>query len=372
MSSNIGESRAPATRVDDVAEGYINSAAGLSGFLGMWLPKLEAEMRDVLHFGDPQSSDRDLPTHYGMMHYHMGWADEHFAPQKLPSGKRLRPMLCLLTCAEVGGNAENALPAAAAIEILHNFSLVHDDIEDGDSTRRHRPTMWKVWGVPQAINAGDAMYTLAYVAMSRLASRGLPAVTTLAALDIFMRSCIELTEGQHLDMRFEQESGVTVDEYMRMIGGKTASLVGCATTIGAKIGRATSQQQDALGRFGRAIGLAFQIQDDILGIWGDPSVTGKAAGNDILRRKKSLPLLYALHHDKVGEALQHLWSQQLTEEKLPQVMEILERAGTREFAEAKLLEQHEIGIAALREALGERAPRSGLWTLTQSLLNREK
>lgn len=341
------------------------SASRLNGFIGTWLPRLEAEMRHVLRDGTD-----DLIEHYGMMHYHMGWSDERFRSETLPAGKRLRPMLCLLSCHEVGGDPANALPAAASIEILHNFSLVHDDIEDGDVTRRHRPTVWKVWGVPQAINAGDSMYTLAYAAMQRLSQRGLPAKTVLAALEIFTQACLELTEGQHLDLSFEQRSGVTVDEYMRMISGKTAALIGCSTNLGGKIGRATSPQQEALRRFGIAIGLAFQIQDDILGIWGDPEVTGKAAGNDILRRKKSLPLLYALQHEIAGEALQALWSQELSEASLPEAMRLLKVAEARDFAQSRLTHYHNEGLSALHDALGTRAEQTALWALTASLLNR--
>ena len=294
------------------------AAGALSSFMGYWLPRLEEEMRVIL--GCPVQGqaapganaetaialgDEYVTNHYGMMHYHMGWADEAFQSQQLPTGKRLRPILCLLACAEVGGDPVNALPAAAALEILHNFSLVHDDIEDGDETRRHRPTVWKLWGVPQGINVGDGMFALAFAAMQRLPRRGVSAEITLKALDRFTQMCLDLTEGQHLDLGFETRDSVTVDEYVRMIQGKTAALVGASVGIGALIGNASQAQSGDLQRFGQSVGLAFQIQDDILGIWGNPTVTGKAAGNDILRRKKSLPLLYALNHPSVGQSLRH-------------------------------------------------------------------
>ncbi|MEZ4675199.1 MAG: polyprenyl synthetase family protein, partial [Caldilineaceae bacterium] len=155
----------------------------LNTFLGHWLPLIESEMREHLRNPDPV-----VAQHYGMLQYHMGWADEALRPQNYPAGKRLRPILCLLACAEVGGDPVQALPAAAAIELLHNFSLIHDDIEDGDETRRHRPTLWKVWGVPQAINAGDALFTIAYAAIQRLARRGVSAQATLDALAIFTQT----------------------------------------------------------------------------------------------------------------------------------------------------------------------------------------
>jgi geranylgeranyl diphosphate synthase type I len=338
----------------------------LSAFVGHWLPKLEDEMRAVL-----QHDEAALATHYGMLHYHLGWVDEQLRPQNFPAGKRLRPMLCLLACAEVGGDPGQALAAGAALEILHNFSLIHDDIEDGDELRRHRPTVWKVWGVPQAINAGDAMFTLAFAAMQRLARRGVSAETTLQALARFTQTCLDLTEGQHLDIGFEQRGDVTVAEYMRMIQGKTAALVGASVAIGALIGGATAAQANALQEFGCAVGLAFQIQDDILGIWGDPAVTGKAAGNDILRRKKSLPMLHALNHERIGEHFETLLADNLGPTQLPQALLLLGQAGTRSFAEAQMQAQHDAGVNALRTALGERYVDSTLFALAEGLLNRK-
>ncbi len=341
------------------------SSQELSSFIGRWLPRLETEMRDMLH-GDEAA----IAAHYGMMCYHMGWVDEQFHAQIFPSGKRLRPMFCLLACAEMGGDPVEALPAATAIEWLHNFSLIHDDIEDGDETRRHRPTLWKIWGVPQAINAGDGMFALAFAAIQRLTRRGVSADRTLQALNLFTQTCLGLTEGQHLDISFEQRMVVSVEEYMQMIQGKTAILVGASVAIGALIGGATAAQVAALQQFGESIGLAFQIQDDILGIWGDPEETGKPAGNDILRRKKSLPILYALNHDRISEQFETLLDGELGPAQLPKALDLLAQAGTRQFVEEKMRNQHEIGLAALQQALGERAQNSTLLTLTNGLLNR--
>jgi geranylgeranyl diphosphate synthase, type I len=338
----------------------------LSSFLGHWLPQIEDEMRTVLDVGDDM-----VATHYGMMRYHMGWANAQLETEPSPTGKRLRPILCLLACAEVGGDPIQALPAAAALEILHNFSLIHDDVEDHDEMRHHRPTVWKLWGVPQAINVGDGMYTLAYVAMLRLARRGVADSVTLAALNRFTQTCLALTEGQHLDIAFESRAQVTVDEYLRMIQGKTAALVSAALAIGARIGSATSAQETALFQFGQAVGLAFQIQDDLLGIWGDPARTGKPAGNDILRKKKSLPLLHALNHPEYGEGVRTLLAAPLRESDLPQAMDLLERAGARAYAEAQMQAQHRIAQDALHAALGDRYRQSPLWALAESLLYRE-
>ena len=340
-------------------------AAELSRFMGRWLPLIEEEMRAVLDVGDPP-----VAAQYGMMRYHLGWADASLRPQTLPSGKRLRPILCLLACSEVGGDPGDALPAAAAIELLHNFSLIHDDIEDGDEMRRHRPTVWKLWGVPQAINAGDGMFTLAFAALQRLARRGVDPSTTLAALDIFTQTCLALTEGQHLDIGFESRDQVSVNEYLRMIQGKTGALVGASVAIGGRVGDASEGAIHHLQQFGHATGLAFQIQDDILGIWGDPQMTGKAVGSDILRRKKSLPLLYALNNAQVGAELHGMFAVAPTPAQLPAIMGLLEKAGARAYAETEMYKQHALAEIALYAALGEHAGRSPLMALAESLQHR--
>jgi len=330
-----------------------------------WLPHLEAEMRDVL-----ANRDKATATHYGIMHYHMGWVDGSFQPGMFGVGKRIRPLLCLLACQAVGGDPNTALPAAAAVEILHNFSLVHDDIEDGDETRRHRPTVWTVWGVPQAINAGDGMFALAFASLLGSKKQGIDAGTIVAALERFTECCVAVTEGQHLDMDFEVRESVSVADYLQMIEGKTASLLATSLSIGALIGGANAQADDALYSFGRHIGLAFQIQDDILGIWGDPSITGKAAGNDILRRKKSLPLLYALNHATVGPELRAHLEHPLDETGLPAVYELLAAANARTYAEAEVQRHHDRALVRLDEALGSASLRSPLRSLADDLLLR--
>jgi geranylgeranyl diphosphate synthase type I len=338
----------------------------LTEFSDRWLPVLEEEMRSGLAGNEPATA-----AHYGMMHYHMGWVDAAFQPVTLPAGKRLRPLLCLMACEAVGGEAGQAVPAAAALEILHNFSLVHDDIEDGDEMRRHRPTVWRLWGAPQAINAGDAMFALAFAAMQRLPGRGVAPEITLAALRIFTETCVALTEGQYLDMSFEQRDRVSVDEYLRMIQGKTAALIGASVAIGGLIGGATPDADESLRHFGQSIGLAFQIQDDILGIWGDPAVTGKAAGNDILRRKKSLPLLHALSDARYGVDLRMLLQKiDLDAGNLPEALRLLAATGSQEYAMQQMHSFYAAGLDALRHALGNSAEKSLLWAMAQWLMKR--
>ncbi len=334
-------------------------------FISHWLPKLEQEL-----YAQLANEEEALAGFYGMMRYHMGWVDETFQPKLTPAGKRLRPMLCLMACDEVGGVPVQALPAAAAIELLHNFSLIHDDVEDGDEIRRHRSTVWKVWGAPQAINTGDGMFSIAYRAIQSTARLGVPDRTVLTILNIFTDTNIRLTEGQYLDISFEDREVVGVDEYIRMIMGKTSALIKASVAIGASIGGASMAQFGVLGQFGHALGLAFQIQDDILGIWGDPEMTGKAAGNDILRRKKSLPLLYALNHGQTAPQLRALMADEMTPDQLPQVLALLEQVGAREHAEEIVRRQHETALHALEEALGERATESALYELADGLLGR--
>lgn len=259
-----------------------------------YLPAIDAEMRAVLGNNPSAVVDDGGEMFYGMIHYHMGWTDADMQPVDLNTGKRIRPALCVMACAAAGGDWEQAVPAAAAIEILHNFSLVHDDIQDASPTRRGRATLWKLWGEPQAINTGDAMFAMAHLALNRLSLRGVPAERIVRAFRRFDETCVQLTQGQYADMSFETRDDVTVDDYMAMITGKTAVLIALSAELGALIAGADDETIDHYATFGRDLGLAFQIQDDILGIWGNESQTGKSTATDIETRKKTLPVLYAL------------------------------------------------------------------------------
>jgi geranylgeranyl diphosphate synthase type I len=231
---------------------------------------------------------------YHMVRYHFGWADEqgHTLPRAL--GKAIRPTLCLLACEATGGAWERALPAAAALELVHNFSLIHDDIQDGDQERHHRPTVWALWGHAQAINAGDAAFALSGVAVEHLREQGFPVETVLHIWQLLNAATLRLVEGQYLDLTFEQRLDVTVEEYLGLIGRKTGALIETAAHIGALLGTSDTAVISHLRWYGQALGLAFQIGDDLLGIWGTPAETGKPVAADLRRRKKSLPVIYAL------------------------------------------------------------------------------
>jgi len=315
----------------------------IQAYFERYLPLIEAEMQRVI--GPAQGV---YAGHYGMLRYHMGWVDPAMQPAVINSGKRIRPVVCLLACAAVGGAVEDALPAAAAVELLHNFSLIHDDVEDNSSTRRHRPTVWALWGVPQAINAGDAMFTLARLALHGVTGRGVVAATALEASAIFDRACLRLTEGQYLDMSFEDRQDVAVEEYVAMIEGKTAALLSASLELGALLGGADEGTRRSLAEFGRGLGLAFQMQDDILGIWGDETITGKSAASDILARKKSLPVVYALADAQVGAALRAAYSQPLAPAAVPAVLELLAQAGSQAYTVQAAQAAHQSAMAALQ------------------------
>jgi len=333
-----------------------------------YLPLIEAELRQVLAAQDPR-----LTSFYGMMRYHLGWVDERFSPVQGDAGKRLRPLLCLLTCQASGGDPAQALPAAAAIELIHNFSLVHDDIEDHSPLRRGRPTVWKVWGVPQAINVGDGLFALAHLAVQRLADRGVPPGRVLAALEILDQTCLALTEGQYLDLSFEARLDVDVDGYLAMIQGKTAALFSAAAQLGALVAGSEPEIIACYRRFGENLGLAFQIVDDILGIWGDPQVTGKPAADDIRQRKKTLPVVRALEEEKKTgrKGLREIYQREiLDEEAVEAALKVLEDLGAHDYAKEMAKEYYQKALVELDATGVENEAQDELKELAAFLIER--
>jgi geranylgeranyl diphosphate synthase type I len=332
-----------------------------------YLPAIEAEMRAVLNLKD-NGSDRADPF-YGMIHYHMGWADEELNHIDSNSGKRIRPILCLLACAAAGGEWRQAVPAAAAVEILHNFSLVHDDIQDNSPTRRGRPTVWTLWGAPQAINTGDAMFALAHLALAGLAERGASPEVIVRALRRFDDICVALTRGQHADMSFEALDRVSVDEYLVMITGKTAALLSLCTELGALVAGADDSRIEHFKSFGLNLGLAFQIQDDILGIWGDETITGKSAATDIATRKKTLPVLYALASRPELRELYEGSSE--VDDFVPRAVAELGEAGAQNYAVSQAAYYSDSARTSLAAAHPAEPAAAALQQLTDMLLRRD-
>ncbi|GAA2598634.1 family 2 encapsulin nanocompartment cargo protein polyprenyl transferase [Actinomadura fulvescens] len=276
--------------------------------------------------------------------YHFGWEDAEGRPTRSGGGKTIRPALALLAAEAVGGAAATAMPAALAVELAHNFSLLHDDVMDGDHTRRHRATAWRVFGTNAAILGGDAMLAFAF---ELLAADAHPAC--MRAVARLSRAVVQVVEGQSLDMEFERRTDVGLPECIDMAERKTAALLGASCALGATYGEGTSDQIERLRRFGERLGLAFQLVDDLLGIWGDPATTGKPVHSDLFNRKKSLPVVAALTSGTpAGTELASLYhrSRPLTHDEAALAAGLIEVAGGRAWT-IRRAEQ------ALTEALTE-------------------
>ncbi|MFW6126186.1 MAG: polyprenyl synthetase family protein [Chloroflexota bacterium] len=325
-----------------------------------------AEMRQVL-------AQWDSPLNH-MMAYHLGWLEQDGTESSAPAGKALRPALCLLSCESLGGVVDRAVPAAAAVELVHNFSLIHDDIQDDDLTRRHRPTVWSIWGKPQAINAGTAMRILAGLALSRLADRGVPDGMQLLLRHNLDEASLRLINGQFLDISFEERLDVGVDEYIFMIRRKTAVLIACAIEFGALLAGADDATRMHFCDFGMDLGLAFQVRDDVLGIWGDESRTGKPLGSDIRHRKKTLPLVYALEHAggcSKDDLVQLYRSHTVDEDGVKAVMAVLDAVAARQEAQRLAEDYCERALQHLAGATVSPSGRAELEEVARFLVSRD-
>jgi len=319
------------------------------------LPLVEADLRDIV-----RAPHRSLGAYYGMMSYHLGWLDERLQPIQTNSGKRLRPIACLLSSEAAGGDAEQALPAASAVELVHNFSLVHDDIQDTSHFRRGRRAVWDIWGTPQGINVGDGLFVLARLALHRLLDRGVAPRRQQAAALALDRACLSLCEGQFFDLSFEDRIDVDLEQYTLMIHHKTAALLAASAQLGAIVATDDEEQIERFYCFGENLGLAFQVQDDILGIWGDEGLTGKSAATDIQTKKKVLPVVYALNQPEDPSAAQELatlYARQgaLDARATQRVLALLERVGARQYAVQMAARYYQQALENLAQQLRELA-----------------
>jgi geranylgeranyl diphosphate synthase type I len=299
--------------------------------------------------------DREPSTHglYEMVRYHLALDGSGAS-----GGKRMRPLLGLLAYASIAGDHARALPGAAAVELGHNFSLVHDDIEDGDIERRHRPTLWRLHGIPQAINTGDTLFSLSRIALHRLTDLGFSDAKVLRLMRLYDETCLALCEGQYIDISTgESDELMSVEAYLDMIGRKTAALIAASIEAGALL---ATDDEAVIARyrgFGWALGLAFQINDDLLGIWGAEQSTGKQA-SDVAHRKKTLPVIYAAEHagpEDRARLLELYAMRDPSSADVAEIVSILERVGARDYTRDQARRYRDEALAEL-DAAGVVAP----------------
>ncbi len=325
------------------------------------LPALEAELQRQVRRID---QDR-VGAFHEMLKYHMGWTGQE--THATATGKRVRPLLLLLVASALGKEWVSCLPGAAAVEIVHNFSLVHDDIQDNSPTRRGRPALWAKYGMPMAINAGDALLTIAHLAMLDLKA-AFRSDIVLRCAAILQQACLDLTLGQFMDLASQRQSGLTLEDYWAMVGGKTAALLSASAQIGALLVSEDEATAQRFGDFGRALGLAFQVQDDILGIWGDEALTGKSTASDLVEGKSSLPILYGMSRD--ARFAERWLAGPLGVEEVPAMAQRLSDAGARDYALQECHRLTEDALAILRASRVKGPAGAALVELTSNLAGR--
>ncbi|NPV77671.1 MAG: polyprenyl synthetase family protein [Anaerolineae bacterium] len=334
----------------------------LDQYIRLMLPAVEEELKRVVKDG---VSDEVIGLRL-MLSYHMGWEGEGAGLEA--QGKRIRPLLVLLSAVAAGGGWEQALPAAVSVELVHNFSLIHDDIQDCSETRRGRPTVWVRWGVAQAINSGDLMFTLAFYSLNKLFLSGSPAAA-LEASRILQEACIDLTRGQYLDLLYAERKEIGVSDYWPMVGGKTAALLSAAVGLGALSAGASMERRQSFRKYGYTLGLAFQAWDDWLGLWGDPLITGKSNASDLIAGKKTLPVIYALNSDAV---FRERWLKgPIHSEEVPTISEMLIKSGAKEYTEKEATRLTDEALVALEQAAQNEDGLQALRELTHRLLGRK-
>ena len=286
-------------------------------------------------------------------------------------GKRIRPVLVLMACEAVGGDIEKAIMPAVGLEMYHNFTLLHDDVMDKADIRRGKPTVHVKWDDNTAILSGDAMLTMATQLIARADAAVMPQV-----MELFNRTAMEIYEGQQYDMDFESRGDVTVEEYIAMIRLKTSVLLGCACKMGALIGGADEATAQRFYEIGENLGLAFQLQDDMLDVWGDEATFGKAIGGDIMNNKKTFLLINACQRATDDNRIElALWLN--TENasravKVPAVTAIYERLGLKELSEAEIAKYNDKAMAAVFETAVDEPAKKAFIDLISRLVKRDR
>jgi geranylgeranyl diphosphate synthase type I len=308
----------------------------LPGMFSRYKSSVDKELYRVV----PDAGNRNVPNNepYRLLRYHLGWVDQQGKPMdtSVTQGKALRPTLCLFACDALSDDYSKALPAAAALELIHNFSLIHDDIQDQDVERRHQPTVWRLWGIPKALWSGNAMQCTGDLALLDVAGQNVNPATVLQVSEILTKSYLEMIQGQCMDLNFESRTDIKSDEYLYMIACKTGALIRAGLEIGALLATEDAATVKAFAEFGEHLGQAFQVRDDYLGIWGDQATLGKATDSDIRRRKKSYPVVFALERAS-GRAMEDLLriygQEELEEDDVQRVLAVLDEVGSQENAQ---------------------------------------
>jgi geranylgeranyl diphosphate synthase, type I len=335
----------------------------LQSFIGRMRPAIEAELQQTIDcvLIEKQDGLREMLT------YHLGWEGPGAGPEA--QGKRIRPLLVLLCSAAAGADWKDSLPAAAGIELIHNFSLIHDDIQDNSQLRRGRPTVWAKWGIPQAINAGDLMFTIAHQAVLGV-RRTKTAQVTLDASSLLHQACINLTRGQYLDLAYEDKMVIPIEDYWPMVAGKTAALLACCAEMGSLLAENPPDRRKSFREFGYSLGLAFQVLDDWLGIWGDTALTGKSAENDLVSGKKTLPVLYGISQNK--EFARRWISGSIHPEEVTALAQMLKDEGAQAYTGDIADRLTGEARVALDAACEQNEAAIALHELANQLLNRDK
>jgi len=296
--------------------------------------------------------------------YHLGLGDDYSK-----QGKRIRPLLTLMCCAGTGADWQRALPAAVSIELIHNYSLIHDDIEDNGLMRRGKDAVWVKWGLPHGLNAGDAMFASAFEVLLALRDN-VSESSMLKAVKLLAETCKQLAMGQFLDIDFEKRKFISVDEYLQMVNGKTAALISCSTKMGALIGEFPQEEQEKYHDFGKALGIAFQMYDDWLGIWGDFKNTGKSTTGDIVEGKKTLPIILGIKNST--RFADKLKTGKISQNVAIEMAKWLREDGIEEIVIDTYTQWTENAFVSLEEMKCTRHVRNALMELTNNLLIRKK
>lgn len=322
---------------------------------------IETELKNAIE----KASNPSVLPFAEMMRYHMGWLNNETHPAQ--KGKRIRSALLLLITAASGGNWRKALPASAAVELIHNFSLVHDDIQDESTLRRGRLTVWKKWGVAHAINTGDALFILAQLSLLQL--KDFDPEIVIHAGKLLNETCLKLTCGQFMDMDYASRSNPTIEEYWPMATGKTAALISASTQIGSLLGGASKPKQEAYRDFGHYLGIAYQVQDDLLGIWGDSEETGKSIESDLVTGKKSLPILYGL--SKKGPFSNRWMEGSIKPDEVQNLADQLTSEGAKLFTQETADQMTDLALKSLQEADPRGEAREFIFHLVNDLVGRK-